>query len=87
MNKFTLLAAAAVMTLGVAACDNQTEQTTERTMPNGTTVETTVTRESDGDSVNVERETRINPEGAMNERTVTEEYEVDTDRPMNNDMR
>lgn len=92
MNKFTTLALAAVMTLGVAACDNQTTETSEQTLPNGTEVETTVTRESDSDSMSVERETTVNPEGLMNERTMTEEMDVETDGPIldnntRNDMR
>ncbi len=83
-NKFLTVMALGVITLGVSACDDTTESTvTERSVVNGTEIETTTTRETthDGDNthIEIERERTVDPEGLMNKETTTEEYEIETD--------
>ena len=79
MTKHFALMLVAVLALGgLAACDDKTStETTESSEVNGTTVEKTVTTEtqSDGDSSSTETkvETTVDPEGVMNKETTTHE--------------
>lgn len=85
MKKLCTLAALALVSFGIAACDDATESTvTESAVVNGTEVETTTTRstevESDGDvNTQVEQERTVDPEGMMNQETTTQEYETNTE--------
>jgi uncharacterized lipoprotein YehR (DUF1307 family) len=88
MKKLCTLAALALVSFGIAACDDTSESTvTESAVVNGTEVETTTTRsvdtDNDGDTtIEVEQERTVDPEGLMNQETTTQEYErtIETDR-------
>jgi uncharacterized lipoprotein YehR (DUF1307 family) len=86
MKKFPLmLFAIVVLAFGLTACDDDNTQTktTEKSVVNGTTVESTVTTDTrvdnDGNrSQEIERKTTVDPEGLMNQTTRTEETTTET---------
>lgn len=76
----TYMMLAAVLALGLGACDEQTtsSEITETSVVNGTEVESTTSTETtvDGEgnrSQTTESTTTVDPEGMMNKETVTEE--------------
>lgn len=86
MKKFCTLAAVAVLTLGVTACDEKTEtKVEERAVVNGTEVETSTTRTTTVDdhgnaTTHIESERTVDPEGLMNKQTTEHEFEAETEQ-------
>lgn len=86
MKNFPLmLFAIVVLAFGMTACDDDSTQTktTEKSVVNGTTVESTLTTDTtvdnDGNrSQEIERKTTIDPEGLMNETTQTDTTTTET---------
>ena len=84
MKKIMTLTCVGLLTMGLAACDNETQtKTTEKAVINGTTYETTTKTERSVDDGVVTKEVEttktIDPEGLMNKKTMTESYETETE--------
>lgn len=79
-KKNFMLFSMAALALGLSACKEEKTktETTEKSVVNGTTIESTTTTETSVDdegnrSSQTRRETTVDPEGMMNKETTTEE--------------